>query len=287
MLRFLATVCDLLAGLLAIASPVAIFHWLVKVTGITAAAAAATMLDPVFEPLNATLNTLVQLPVLHYNGNNIPITQGVLACVMTGGFFVFNFCSESLKATEQRLDVEKQAFIQRRRLQQMKAEQKQQQKQVTSNKKLYLLVQYDFKSCPSGAAHFETAYARHGGKLIESDQKSLALEFEAPERAFKYALDVSQAVQAYYATLRPLDPQPPYSINIQAIDAGIPGVEAVLKMQRLVSYAGQNQVLFGAEVYALLTEQGLLQRFQFQSVGMYIIDGQQVELYRLRGEKQG
>jgi hypothetical protein len=286
MLRFLYTISDLLAGMLAISSPVAIFHWLVKVTNITAAEPYAAILNPIFEPLNDTLNTIIQLPILHYNGHDIPTTQGALACLMTAGFFLFNFCSEYLKAAEQRLDVEKQAFIQRRRLQQLKTEQQHFQKQVTGSTKLYMVVQYDFKGCPSGAASFETTYSKSGGKLIESSPQMLALEFEGPERAFHYALTVSQAIQSYYATLRPIDPQPPYQIAIQAIDSKLPGSEAILKMRKLVSYTGQNQILFGPEVHTLISQQGIIGRFHFQSVGVYIIEGRQMELYRLFYEKR-
>lgn len=286
MLRFLYTISDLLSAILAIASPVAIFHWLIKVTNITAAQPFVAILDPVFVPLNSTLDTIAQMPVLHYNGHDIPTTQGLFSCLMTIGFFVFNFTSEYLKAAEQRLEVEKQAFIQRRRLQQMKTEKQQVQKQIAGSRKLYVVVQYDFKGCPSGAASFETTYPKHGGKLIESSPHMLALEFENTDVAFKYCLTVSQAIQSYYATLRPIDPQPPYQIAIQAIESQLPGSEAVLKMRKLVSYTGQNQILFGPDVYALMAEQGLLQRFHFQSMGVYVIDGKQAELYRLFYEKR-
>ncbi|HEY9746741.1 MAG TPA: hypothetical protein V6C99_11045 [Oculatellaceae cyanobacterium] len=286
MLRFLYTICDLIAGVMAIASPVAIFHWLAKITGIKAAAAVISVLDPVFEPMNVTLNLIVQMPVLHYNGQNIPTTQGVVACLLTVGFFIFNFCSEYLKTTEQRLDVEQQARLQRRRLQQLKVEQQQFAKQVTGNRKVYMVIQYDFKQCPSGAASFETTYPKFGGRLIESSPQMLALEFDGAERALRYSLEVTRSVQAYYATLRPIDPQPPYQIAIQAIEAQLPGSEAILKTRKLVSYTGRNQILFGSEVYLLLKDQGAVGDFQFQSVGMYVIEGKQAEFFKLLSDRR-
>src|SRR5689334_14551328 len=135
MLRFLYTICDLISGLLAIASPVAIFHWLFKLTGVKAMVPVIILLNPVFEPLDTLLNFFIQLPVLHYNGPTVPTTRGGLACLMTLGFFIFSFSSEYLKTAEQCLDVAHQANLQKRRLKQLKSGQQHLQKQITTDRK--------------------------------------------------------------------------------------------------------------------------------------------------------
>ena len=286
MLRILYIFCDLLSSVLAIGSPVAVLHWLLKVTGIAGTASLVAALDPLFGPLNETLELVVHFPVLHYGGQTIPITQGVLACLMTIGFLGLNVCSEYLKAVEQRLDVARQASVHKRRLQQIKTEQKQLQKQVIGNRKIYVVIRYDFKGCPSGASNFETVYSRYGGKLIESSPQMLGLEFENVEKAFKYCIDSSHALRAYYSTLRPIDFQPPFQIAIQGVDAKLPGSEGILQTRKMISYIGENQIMFGPDMHTLMVEQRQTARFHFQSLGMYMLDGKQSELYRLFQEKK-
>lgn len=286
MLRFLYILCDWIAGVLAITSPIAVFHWLAKLTDIKQIQPYANMLDPIFGPLNQLFSVFIQAPVLHYNGQTIPTTQGIVAAIMTLGFFIFNICSEYLKATEQRLDVATQAFTQRRRLQQLKSEQKNLQQQMTGNRKIYVYVQYGFRECPSGSSYFETSYTRLGGKIHENTAQNLVMEFESLEKAFQFSLSATQGILNYYTTLRPIDPQPDFNIAIQGIEANLSVNEAFVLIRKLVSFAGKNQIIFGPEVNALMREHNLNGRYHFQSVGVYSLEGRQSELFRLFYEKR-
>ncbi len=282
MFRFLYTMSDLLSAVCAIISPVAIFHWLLRIVNIQALASAVNTLNPVFDPLNALVELLVKTPPLSYGGHEYSTTQGLLACLMTGGFFVFNLISESLKANEQRMDVAKQAEIQRRRLQKLKSEETKVQKDITTNRRLYVVVDYDFMACPTGSASLENSCVRNGGKVLGSNAASLSLEFDSIASVFQYCMEASQGILSYYATLRPAEPQPPFKIGMHATDRSWSAAASVEEARKLSRFIGPNQVLFSNEVKAMLEANGLGMAYRYQSIGMYALEGTgQQELFRL------
>lgn len=282
MFRFLYTMSDLMSAVCAIISPIAIFHWLLRIVNIQALASAVNVLNPVFDPLSALLELFVKLPPIHYGGHEYSTTQGLLACLMTAGFFVFNFISESLKASEQRMDVARQADIQKRRLQKLKSEENKVNKDVTTNRRLYVVVDYDFMGCPTGSACLETTYTRNGGKVLGSNGASMSLEFETISNVFQYCMDASQGILSYYATLRPAEPQPPFKIGVHATDCSWSVPASVEETRKLSRFIGPNQVLFSQDVKSILEANGLGLSYRYQSIGMYALEGVgQQELFRL------
>jgi hypothetical protein len=282
MFRFLYTMCDLISAVCAIISPVAIFHWLFKIMNFNAIAAQVNLLNPVFDPLNAFVEFFVKMPPLNYGGHAYSTTQGLLACLMTGGFFAFNFFSESLKATEQRLDVHQQAEVQKRRLQKLQNEQTKVQKTITTNRRMYVAIEYDFLNCPIGSTCLEETFPKYGGKVLSRGADSLSLEFDNMSNIFQYCMDVSQGILSYYATLRPVDPQPPFKIGIHTLDADISTSAAVAETRKLNIFVGPNQVLFSQAVKAMIDANGQNMTYRFQSIGMYALEGAtQQELFRL------
>lgn len=286
MLRFLYTVCDLFAGFCAIVSPIAIIHWLMRVIKAPGTEALVAPLNPVFDPLNAILEFFVKVPPLTFQGEPIPTTQGVLACILTMGFFLFNFIAESLKATEQRMDLNRQAHQQKSRLQKIENEQQKKHKHISKNSRIFLHVNYDFFSCPAAGAHFDTNFDKYGGKILERLPSGITLEFASLDQSFQYCLEVAQAIMSYYATLRPIDPQPTYHAGIQAIDADKPTSDGTQGARTVANFAGANQIVFSPDAKALLEAQGLHMRYQFQSIGMYMVDDRQQELFRLFYQKR-
>lgn len=282
MLRYIYTLCELLSAVCAIISPVAIFHWLLRIINFQGVASLVNMLNPVFDPLNAIVEFVVKAPPLSYGGHQYSTTQGVLACVMTGAFFLFNFVAESLKASEQRMEVSRQAEQQRKRLQKLRDDQSKKQKFVTTNRRIYLVLDYDFQACPEGGAQWESTYARYHGKVLASYHNSLALEFDSIEQVVSYCMGAAQGILGHYATLRPLDPQPPFKVGIQSLDAEISTGAGVTATRKLISYVGPNQVIFSQEIRAMLESQGIDKAYRYQSIGMYAMEGgYQQELYRL------
>jgi hypothetical protein len=282
MFRFLYTLCDLLAAVSAIISPVAIFHWLGKIVNVPAVKSMLTPLNPVFDPMNTMVELFIKTPPITYEGHSYSTTQGVLACILTAAFFLFNFLSETLKATEQRLDVSRQSLQQKQRLQKIRDEHLSQQKKVLTNYRTYVYVSYDTQACPTGAGYLEAAFSKNGGKMLEAYVNTLSLEFDSISSALKYCLDVSQAMMSYYATLRPIDPQPPFQIGLNAVSSERPTQDGIAEARKLVRYAGPNQVIFSQDIRTLMEANSLSMDYRYQSIGIYSFGGtEQQELFRL------
>lgn len=286
MLRFLYTICDLLSGLFAVLSPVAILHWLAKATNMAPAAPFIAMLDPFFAPLDATLELIAKPPPIIFNGQTITTTQGALAILLTLGFFLLHFCSEWLKATEQKIDVTKQAMQQRIRLQQLKSEETKRQVRSTSNKRVFMFVAYDFPACPHGGSVFESAAPRCSVKILQSLPDSIMLEASNLEIAIRYCLETTQTILSYYATLRPADPQPPFRVAIYPLETTATDQEIFTYGRKLSHYAGPNQLLFSQDTRTMLETQGLGLSYHYQSLGMYMVNNENQELYRLFFQKR-
>jgi hypothetical protein len=283
MFRFLYTLCDWLAGLCAVISPITILHWLLKSTNMPGTGGAVALLNPFFEPLNAIAELIIKSPPLTVAGHSISTTQAILAIFFTVGFFTFNFLSESLKTTEQRVDVGCQALEHQHRLHKLKSEEEKKHKKViATERRLFVQIHYDFMGCPQGAALAQSNYAQYGAKLLNQMPDVMTLEFEALTQALKYALDVSSAILAYYAGLRPVDPQPSFKIAAHAVDTTFSVSVAGSETTRVTGFAGDNQIIFSEDTKALMDAQKITPDYQFQSVGLYALgDGRQHEMFRL------
>jgi hypothetical protein len=95
-------------------------------------------------------------------------------------------------------------------------------------------------------------------------------------------MEASQAILSYYATLRPIDPQPPFHIALHALSADLPTDEGVALTRNLVRYSGPNQILCSQDVKTLLELNGLSLLYGYQSVGLYSTRGtRSMEMFRL------
>lgn len=281
MLRFLYTVCDWLAGILAITSPITIFHWLFKVAGVAAAASFVSFLDPFFTPLNQSLDLFLHQPQLTYEGRQIPLTQGILACLMTIGFFAFHTAAQICRTMEEKLQVSRQAFVENRRLQKLEKEQKSRQKQIVTNRRIFAHIHYDFAGYREGATAFEHSSDQAAAKVLERLPDAMNLEFDNLNNALQYAIATSRKILSHYAVLRPMDYQPPFRMSLHALEVQTSLSECIRKTAKLIAYAGPNQVVFSQDIKALIEAQGLGMEYQFQSIGIYALPEGQQEMFRL------
>lgn len=281
MLRILYITCDILAAIFAIISPVAIFHWLLKAVDLPLVGPYLEPLSNFFNPLNAMMTGLFHPPPIQYNGQNIPTEQGILACVLTAAFFLMTYLSEYLKTTEQRQDVSYHAELQRQRLKKLKDEQSHTQKKAVTNRRFLVHINYDFAVCPMGGDVLERSYPSQAGNPLERFPNYMTIEFPSLQQGIQYSMEASQSILAYYATLRPVDPQPPFRIGIHAVDAVMPAGEANAEARKLVGFAGANHVVFTQDVRDVLEANGQSLAYHFQSLGMYALEGRQQELFKL------
>lgn len=286
MLRFLYTTLALLAGIMAILSPIAILHWLMTAVGHPSTTGVVEALNPFFSPLNSLLSLILPLPDLYFQGRAVPTTQGALAALLTLGFFALTYLSESLKALEQRLDVTQKALAQRVQMQRLQAQAQQERKKISGNRRILVHVQYDFQNFPPGSTPFEAQYATRNGKVLQTWPDSLGLEFDTLENALQYSLDTSQSVLSHYATLRPMDPQPPYRLAIHVVPPDWSPQDGLLQCSYLSQFAAPNQVVFSQDTLQLMDALGIQQNYHHQSLGMYALNQQNIELFRLYYQKR-
>lgn len=285
MLRILYIACDILAAVFAIISPVAIFHWLVRAVNVPLFEPYLVPLNNFFDPMNAVITGIFHPPAIQYNDQNIATEQGVLACILTVAFFLMNFVSQYLKTIEQRQDVSHQADLQRKRLQKLKAEQQHTHKALITNRRFLVHINYDFTACPTGGDVLERNFGQQSGNALERLPNYMTIEFPSLQQGIQYCMEASQAILGYYASLRPIDPQPPFRIGIHAIDATVPVRDACSETRRLVEFAAPNHVVFTQDVRDVLEANGQILAYHFQSIGMYALEGRQQELFKLFNHK--
>lgn len=287
MLRYIYTLCDLLSSACALLSPVIVFHWLFKVVDLAPLRSVITMGDSVCVPLDSLLEMFIKLPPITYAGHVVPTTQALLAVILTCFFFLFNFLSETFKVSEQRLNVQVDATIQRRRLQKLREEQQRKEAMLPQNLRIFVFVEYDSLACLPMGDQVEKMLQREGGHIHSRMAHELALEFKHMENALRFALDVSQTVLAYYATLRPIEPRPPFRMSIHGVDNMLNISTSVAETHKLIQYVMSNQIIVSQTAKALLDASGTLIPYRLQSIGIYSMDnGAQRELFKLFAGKQ-
>ncbi|WP_373532107.1 hypothetical protein [Vampirovibrio sp.] len=287
MLRILYIACDVLAALCAVISPVIIFHWLLLIVNVPLLNPHLVHISQFLNPMNLALDALFHLPPILYNGQRISMTQGVLAFAFTLAFFLLNFISEYLKTTEQQQEIQLHAGLQRERLKKLQDAQNRHQKKVATNRRYLVHVSYEFALCPAGGELLAKAFTRQLGSTLEQSPAYMTLEFPSLSQSIQYCMESGQALLRYYATLRPMDAQPPFRIGLHALDANLPTSDACYQTRILVSSAGPNDVVFSQNVLEVLLANGLAQNYHYQSIGLFGTAGSQQELFKLFNSKPG
>ena len=286
MLRYLFTMCDILSSLCALVSPVVIFHWLFKVLNLPPLQGIISSLDPIFLPLESILELFIKLPSLNFGGHAYSTTPGLLAVLLTCAFFFFNFLSETLKVAEQRMNVQVDAQKQRMRMQKMREEQLRKEKSLPDAMKIFVFVDYDVQPCPFLGEKLEQFMQQEGAHVHSRVFNELALEFTTIEQGLRFVLGVSQSILGHYATLRPLDPQPPFKLSLHAVDKTLSISAGVSDSHKLVQFIVNNQVIISQSAKALLDSCGTEIPYRLQSLGVYAMDTGERELFRLFAGKQ-
>jgi hypothetical protein len=283
MLRFLYTICDWLAGLCAMISPLIIVHWLLKVTGLPWAVPFVNALNPIFNPWSELLQFLVKTPPLFVNGQPVETTQAALAIAFTLGFFAFHFSAEVGRSLEQRLDMNRQTRQQRQKLMQMSRDERQHKQQLSSlSWRICLNIHYPFPQCPMGSRLLDDVSLHPSGKLLERSKDVMSMEFTRLDSALQVCTEAAMALLQHYATLRPADPQPPFHIGLHAVETQTGVNTALAETERITEFAGKNQIVFSETVQRLMEAQHLALPRPAQSIGLYALSGgRQEEMFRL------
>jgi len=271
MLRFLAIGLDIAATICAILSPVAIIHWLLKAINASLTQGLVSLLDPVFAPFNAILDTIFSshLPAISFSGQSVPITQGIVGILFTVAFFALAFAGDMVRGTMKKIEVRAAAVENKKKLQALKTQKQQQTQKATTNRRVLVFLYYQFRQNPQAGQYFEQLYSRHRGRAVEITPESMLMEFDTLDNALRYCIESTQYVRSYYASLRPMDPQPPYYIGIHSQEV-VENVQAgKAKCYNMCRFGGQNSMVFSQETKQSLDAHGMAANYQIQSIGVY------------------
>ncbi len=288
MFRYFYTICDILATIFALLSPVAVMHWLLKVTEVAPLQGFVRTLDPLFTPLNSFVELFINVPHLTFNGHSYSTTQGVLACLLTVLFFVFNFAAETLRVWEQRMNVQVHAAIQRRRLQKLRDEHNKREESLPKDLKVFAYIDYDEAVCPSITKVIDVLITQENPHVHSRMFNEMVFEFKKIDEGLRFVLTLSQSIMSHYSTLRPLDPQPPFRIALDGLDNLLDTSASITEVRRLIHYVAVNQIVISETAKALMDISQTNIPHSMHSMGLYSMgalgqeqQGIQRELYRL------
>ena len=281
MLRYIHIICNLLAYICALTSPVVIVHWLSKVSGIVPLQAMVQGLDPVFRPLSDLVGAVIKTPPLLFSGHTYETSPAVLACLLTALFFVFTAVAESAKAFEQGVNVQLESSMQRRRLQKLQEEEQQKAKALSANMQIYVFLDYDVMACPELEEPIERLIRQEDGQIHSRIANEMSLEFRKIEQGLSFVMSVARAIQNHYASsMRPVN-QAPFRLSLHGT-AGNVISSNVNEARKLARFIGNNQMIVSEAAKALLDASKTNIPYRVQSLGIYSTEeGQQQELFKL------
>ena len=171
------------------------------------------------------------------------------------------------------MDVSKQDLIQRRRIKQLQTEQHKKETRAVTNKNVMVCVLCDFQQNATTAGYFEQLYARHQGFARDMTPDVMGFEFQQVDQALRFCQEAGQNVTKYYATLRPIDSQPPFRIGIHTHDKNDAPDLTLRYCRSLAKYASDNQSVLSESVKNMLDASKQSNAFPLSPLGAYYLEG--------------
>lgn len=272
--------------LCALTSPFVVLHWLLRIVNIKAIEDSVSRVAEWVDPFNHAIEFFVTTPPIHYSGEQYATTQGFFAVLLLLGFITCNFFAELLKAKEQRQLVEQSQTRQQNIMDTRQAQQTTVQNRMSQNYDVYLHIQYDDEACQTGKDLIHQLFKQYNAEMMQYHSNNYTLRFPDIESALSCCNQVTEKMLAYYATLRPIDPQPPFKFNLHSAEKTAAG-SAIDETQKLGKFVDDNQILFSDAIKSMIEAKQLQGHYQYQSVGIYASSsgGKKVELFRLYTRK--
>ena len=299
-LKTFAVMLDVISGLFSVLAPLTVLHWILGIFDIDAIAGIMTVFDFLFAPFNLAIDTLASpfggLPQIDYNDKKISITQGLLAVFFTFIFISLAFSAHLIRVLDKRLTLEKDISESKHRMAINEAQRTQAAQKVAASSRFLVYLIFPLSEYQKGASIF-SSFKQTGGKPIQvtptkpkddSPQPEYAvLAFDHPLQALSYAITCAEQLTGYYATLRPMDPQPPFNMAIHAIEPnGQHTHSGFIMCEQLMRYSGDNQIIFSETVLEWLRINDKIDNYTYQSLGFYTLealgaDSAKQEIFRL------
>ncbi|MBK8189740.1 MAG: hypothetical protein IPK79_04755 [Vampirovibrionales bacterium] len=284
MLKVLALFLDLLSVLFALLAPVAIVHWLLSIIGVPQLTGFIDALRVVFDPMNALIDSALggHVPHIAYQGRDITVTQGILGFILTLVFFLLAGLATATRSMDKKLAVARDLSRSKARAEQLAAVRDVQDRKTSNATSILVEILYPFEQTAEGAARFQ-GFSEYGGRLVSSRPEAWVLMFNSPDDALQFVVSAAKSLRQYYATLRPMDPQPPFRIALHATEPSDTATrEGVGYLHLILRYAADHQVVFSQELRDLMAIRPPKTDYDIQSIGMFDL-GQAAhqEIFRL------
>ncbi len=296
MLKVFAIILDIISGIFSLLAPVAVIHWLLGIFEIAAIAPVLEFIGLLFMPLNGIVEAITpfDLPEIDYQDKKIPITQGISAFVLTSFFFVFSFMAHGVRVADKKIELETALANTKKRANEKQALLDTQSKNTISACRLliYLILP---SSTEQNASGFFMTFKDYGGRQVEipkspddamepSDRENgILIVFEDALQGLSYGMRAAEKLAVYYASLRPMDPQPPFYMAFHTVE---PTNEALVhglkKSKTILRYAGDNQIVCSQQLLELLKERSKIGNYSYRSLGYYDFESEKSqEIFRL------
>lgn len=280
MLRLLATLLDLLSGLLAIVAPIAVVHWLVGSLHIEALQGLVDFVGAFFNPFNDILKYLIpfNMPTIQWQGSEVELVQPILAFLITLGFFGTALAANTLRSLENQL-----VFSSAQRdFRQSTVKPVEQPVQHLQKSQLLVYILFPFDNQRAVTSYFSQYQTFRGiRKRIRSE--GWLIQFDDSVQGLRYLQECMNKINRYYQTLDASEPRPPFQIAIHSLAAGDTNLFPALELcQLMIRYAGDNQIVTSEQVKQAAQTASSFVSVRLSSIGLYQLKQNQTEeLYQL------
>jgi Ca2+/Na+ antiporter len=235
------------------------------------------ILNGFYDPLNRMLESVIPMltfgmlktmPTLTWMGKTLPVTEGILSGIFILLYFVFVYLSTLVRMTDKQIENTASIIKYNQESLMRQEEKKKEVKKVVKNVRVLMILSYSFSQNATAAEMFNT-YGRHGAHLVQSFPSDLLLEFTQPEQALEYAQQSARNVLNYYASLRPMDPQPPFKLALHVVGEQTDLNQETEFCRQMVYFAGNNKIIFSDAFRLVLDARGIALNYRYSSLGYY------------------
>jgi hypothetical protein len=289
MILWLCRLLEILATGLALLSPIAIAHWLITATQVNLGPLSPVVdgLTGFYAPFNALVaQVFPTLPTIPYNGQFYTLYQPVGAIFFTLAFFMMTVLVGLLRSYDKHLGVQKALRKQKRELIQARQQEAQALRLLNPDRPILVFVAYNFihnlqnEALQNQANQHFNSYGHYGGTLVHAFPDGMLAQFHDMEGALRFAHESTKNLLAFYKTLRPSDPQPPYRMVVDALPQDVEPMRALSGCRTLSHYCGENQTLLTDTVRQIMDIKALREANPLESLGFFAgTGGEQIELY--------
>ncbi|MEM0952166.1 MAG: hypothetical protein AAGI66_08510, partial [Cyanobacteria bacterium P01_H01_bin.74] len=286
--KFYALLFEVLAIVMALASPIVVIHWLLSIINIRFFKPLVAALQPTVEPFNIIFQSLIQLPPIQYNNAQYPTTQGGVAVVLLIGFMACSFFAELFKSRVQAEAIKKSQQVKKARLAKIKQTNIETNALFHQQAKVILYYCYDSRTCPKGEEAIQAILSKQPLTVLPNAVNGSMFVCASIHQAIVTSLAIKESLMAFYATLRPIDAQPPLYLAVHAGLMSSDKRQSTLdELTRYTKFASDNQLLITEPCKKIMEAGDIIRNYQLLSMGFFSVGtgAQQVELFNLVDQK--